>query len=123
MLLRESGREDNKQYALNAVTASTGDSGVPHSNLLRQLTEATISGDWLALAAMRDDAESEMGRQQVVDALSVAAAFNGITRVADCTGIPLDPDTQQNTQELRQTTGIADFEYARKTARYEPARG
>ena len=118
MLLRASGQQDNQHYDLGTITQDNGDSGVPHSNLLRSLTEAAISGDWLALAEMREDAETVLGRQQVVDVLTVAAAFNGITRVADCTGIPLDPDTEQNTQQMRIDTGIAEFAYEQKSNRY-----
>ena len=118
MLLRESGQATNQQYVLNSVNQAEGDSGVAHSQVLRDLTEATINGNWLALAEMREAAEAAMGRQQVVDVLTVAAAFNGITRVADCTGIPLDPETAKNTEEMRLETGIAEFAYERKSDKY-----
>ncbi len=59
-----------------------------------------------------------MGEQAVVDTLVVASAFNGITRVADATGIPLDDSTLQATTQLRNDTGIDQFEYAVKSARY-----
>lgn len=118
MLLRESGAQTDTSYDLNSVTADTGDSGVPHSQWLRRLTEAAISSNWLALAEMRDEAEAAMGKQQVVDALTVAAAFNGITRVADCTGIPLDPDTEHSTGAMRSETGIDQFAYDHKSQRY-----
>ena len=119
MLLRESGRKEANQFELNSVTASEGDSGVPHSAHLRALTEATISGNWLAMPDIRHEAEQDMGAQQVVDALVVASAFNGITRVADATGIPLDENTRQQTEEMRATTGIDAFAYDSKSIRYD----
>lgn len=119
MLLRESGRHTNNDFNLNHVTAAEGDAGVAHGALLRELTEATISGDWLHLGEIRAEAELKMGKQQVVDALTVAAAFNGITRVADATGIPLDDNTAQVTDSMRAETGIANFDYSVKSERYD----
>ena len=119
MLLRESGRKEAQDYLLDSVTSTDGDSGVRHSAHLRALTEAAISGDWLSLSDLRTQAEKEMSKQQVVDVLVVAAAFNGITRVADATGIPLDENTREQTVEMREDTGIDSFAYAQKSARYD----
>ena len=55
-----------------------------------------------------------MGEQQAVDALVVASAFNGITRVADATGIPLDENTADTTVEMRDAVGLDAFDYAAK---------
>ncbi len=118
MLLRASGERDNTTYDLSAVTSDHADSGVPHSRWLRLLTEQAIGGDWGNLAISLADATEAIGRQQVVDALSVAAAFNGITRVADATGIPLDDNTAATTTDLRAAIRIDEFDYAVKSERY-----
>ena len=118
MLLRVSGERDDTDYDLGAVTRDSGDTGVLHSDWLRKLTEATIAGEWQALEDLRRDAAAVLGAQQTTDVLTVAAAFNGITRVADATGIPLDDNTADTTAELRASTGIDDFAYAAKSARY-----
>ncbi len=118
MLLRASGEQESRNVNLTSVTNEDEDSGVPHSEHLRALTEASIRGDWLKLASIRAAADAAMGPQQAVDALVVAAAFNGITRVADATGIPLDHSTAQQTGEMRELTGIEAFDYAAKTERY-----
>jgi hypothetical protein len=117
MLLRASGQQDQTDYDLGTVTSSQGDSGVPHSDLLRALTEQAIRGEWQLLAGGRKHAATVMGEQQVVDALTVAAAFNGITRVADATGIPLDDNTAAVTVQMRASTGIDDYAYTQKSAR------
>lgn len=119
MLLRASSEQEGLNYDLNAVTSLSRDPGVPHGEMLRRLAEAAIQGDWLGLAELRPHAEQVMGAQQVVDALTVAAAFNGITRVADATGIPLDDNTAQTTQDMRADTGITQFSYQAKSARYD----
>jgi len=92
---------------------------VQHGDWLRALSEQTIRGEWAALAKTRRAAIAAMGGQQCIDALTVAAAFNGITRVADATGIPLDHNTDGSTSELRSATGIDQFHYSAKTARYD----
>lgn len=119
MLLRASGQLENRDYDANSVTSDSIDPGVPHGQWLRALTEAAVKGDWLTLAEIRPDAEAAMGAQQTLDVLTVAAAFNGITRVADATGIPLDQNTADTTAEMRKATGIQRFEYAEKSARYD----
>ena len=86
---------------------------------LRELTDAAIHGEWETLAELRDTATKQLSAQQVTDALVVASAFNGITRVADATGIPLDPHTAETTIEMREQTGIQRFDYTEKSARYD----
>ncbi len=118
MLLRASGEQEGTEYDLNAATNSTGDAGVAHASLLRELTEAAIENRWEDLEEVRARATAAMGEQETVDALTVAAAFNGITRVADATGIPLDEHTAATTIEMREVTGIDRFDYPEKSARY-----
>ena len=118
MLLRASGEQEGREYDLNAATNTTGDAGVEHALLLRELTEAAIENRWDDLEEVRSRATAVMGEQQTVDALTVVAAFNGITRVADATGIPLDEHTAATTIELREVAGINQFDYTKKSARY-----
>ncbi len=119
MLLRASSQRDGEPAELGSVTRESGASGVQHGDWLRALVEATVRGEWQHLAEVRRAAALAMGTQQTVDALTVAAAFNGITRVADATGIPLDESTAEATRGLREATGIERFAYAEKSARYD----
>ena len=119
MLLRASGQRQSRDFNLNAVNEADSDPGVDHASHLRLLTEGAIGSQWQQLAVIRDDAAAAMGEQVMVDALTVAAGFNGITRVADATGIPLDPTTQEVTGSMRVETGIDAFDYAAKSARYD----
>ena len=93
--------------------------GVTCEEPLRELTDAAIHGEWETLAELRDTATKQLSAQQVTDALVVASAFNGITRVADATGIPLDPHTAETTIEMREQTGIQRFDYSEKSTRYD----
>ena len=121
MLLRASGERDNRDYDLSAVTDDHADAGVPHSATIRALTEAAVGGRWQELGTLRDRAGAVLGEQAMVDVLTVAAGFNGITRVADATGIPLDDRARTATEEMRSTVGIDRFDYAQKSARYDSA--
>ena len=83
------------------------------------MSDTAIHGDWAKLKVLRAQAAKTLGAQQMTDALVVAAAFNGITRVADATGIPLDPHTAATTAQMREQTGIQRFSYLEKSARYD----
>ena len=96
---------------LASLTAAQTSTGVTFEDELRGLTDAAIHGDWAKLKVLRAQAAKTLGAQQMTDALVVAAAFNGITRVADATGIPLDPHTAATTQQMREQTGIQRFSY------------
>jgi len=119
MLLRASSQRDGESADLGSVTRDAGASGVEHGDWLRALAEAAVRGEWQRLVEVRRGAARAIGAQQTVDVLTVAAAFNGITRVADAIGIPLDPDTAEATWELREVTGIERFAYTQKSARYD----
>ena len=93
--------------------------GVTCEEPLRELTDAAIHGEWERLTELRNTATQHMSAQQVTDALVVASAFNGITRVADATGIPLDPHTEATTLEMREQTGIQRYDYSEKSTRYD----
>ena len=119
MLLRESAQSEATSPNLNAVTDDQLDAGIPASQELRELTESLIKMEWGRLGEIRNRAAISIGLQEVTDALTVASAFNGITRVADSTGIPLDDNTEVNTGAMREETGIQLFEYQQKSSRYD----
>ena len=119
MLLRASGERDNTEVNLAAVTSQDEDAGVPDSQWLRVLTEHAIARDFDAMPAALRAAAEVMGAQAACDVLVVAAAFNGITRVADATGIPLDDNTRETTESMRAEVGLNAFDYREKSARYQ----
>ena len=118
MLLSLSGDKTGNEYNLNAVNTPSGLAGVEDEHWIRLITELTMTKEWEQLSHTREEAAQIIGEQKVVDTLVVASAFNGITRVADATGIPLDVDTEKNTAQMRTDTGIQSFNYDEKSARY-----
>ena len=115
MLLRGSREQAGMDVELGVVTGQvSGDGGVPDGDLLIPLAEALPRRDWDGVAHWRDAIAERLGSQQAIDAIAVASMFNGITRVADATGIPLDDSTEGLTGELRASTGIDTFAPAEK---------
>lgn len=119
MLLRESSRRSGEQIDLSAVADPSRESGLTHAAHLNALVETCIGRRWDRIDAVCDEAERVMGADAVRDALIVAAGFNGITRVADATGIPLDPSTAANTAAFRRDFSVDAFDYAAKSARFD----
>lgn len=114
MLLRGSG-----EFELQAVMNPQIDSGVEHGRLLGPLVDATISREWEQVETVREECVQVMGAQKTVDAIAVASAFNGITRIADATGIPLDSGPAEATASMRSQLAINDFEYSEKARKYD----
>ena len=110
MLLRESGSKNNLSLNLNVITGrSEGDIGVTHEQELLLVAEAVFQGEQNAMQLMREKVIKNIGEQALVDAIAVAAAFNGITKIANVTGLPLDESTEKSTESMRRETGINDY--------------
>ena len=88
----------------------TGDatSGVPAGGVLAAFAEAIITGDDI-LPQARSAVVAALGDAAMIDAAGVVAGFNGITRIADATGIPLEPAKADETETWRGELGIDDF--------------
>jgi hypothetical protein len=89
--------------------AASGDGGVPHGALLTGFAEAVLGEDDAWLATLRNDIVERLGAAALVDASAVVGFFNAIDRVADATGIPLDPERVAPTADLRAELGINIF--------------
>lgn len=118
MLLRASGEQTVEAIDFGAVMNRDRRIGIRWGTALNALVEALLSGDAATLRRCCEESEVEMGAEAVRDTLVVAAAFNGITRVADATGIPLDEPTVTATKGLRAEIGIDRFDYPAKSDRY-----
>jgi hypothetical protein len=53
--------------------------------------------------------ERAMGRDAMIDAAAVIAGFDAITRVADGSGIPLEPPKAEASADWRARLGIDDY--------------
>ena len=101
MLLRASGQTHDRTYDLAAVTGAVEGGGVPSGDLLIAFAEATLGEDDGALARARGALAAALGPAGVVDAAGVVGLFNAIDRVADATGIPLEPEKAAASADFR----------------------
>ena len=74
--------------------ADSEDGGIPSGGILRRFAEATLNPE-ADVAAARADCVGALGEDATAQAASIVACFDGINRVADATGIRLDPETAQ----------------------------
>lgn len=110
MSLRESASNAGQEADLDVVTGrASGDGGVPHGRLLAELAEAVAGWRWDDVADLRSAGSRLLGPESTSDAILIAAGFNGITRVADGIGIPLDQHTADASVELRANLGLNAF--------------
>ena len=111
MMLRASTKNEASDVNLNSVIEGSagGETGVASGDALLVFAEAVLSGDRPATTDARAAIVAELGEAALADAAAVVAAFNGIDRVADATGIPLDQTMDEKTVALRAELGIDAF--------------
>ena len=87
---------------------------MPHGALLIAFAEAVLGDDDARLSQARPNFRERLGDAALVDAAAVVAFFNAIDRVADATGIPLDPERVPQTADFRIALGIDTFAQQRQ---------
>jgi hypothetical protein len=70
------------------------------------------------LAHARKSLTKALGLQATADAIAIASGFNGITKIANATGLPLDQSTDESSIALRADTGIDRYSDSVKSARF-----
>jgi len=75
--------------------ATEKDGGIQKGALLRSYVEAILDRS-RDVASARAACIEALGDEATAQAASVVASFDGINRVADATGIRLDPETSRN---------------------------
>jgi len=110
MLLRASGENAGLDVDLAVAMDPTkpGDAGVPMGEeLLAFASAANQRAEEYAKA--RDALAVVAGSEGVLEAAATVAVFNGLVRVADGTGIQLDPVILTNSAETRDELGLDEF--------------
>jgi len=107
-LLRGSGRHSGTDYGFDGIVHGAGGSGVTHEAELLAFADAAISEDG-PLAEVRAALVASIGEEAMADAAAVVGGFDAITRVADGSGIPLEPPKAEATAEWRASLGIDAF--------------
>ena len=89
--------------------AAAAGGGVSHGDRLIEFAEAVLADSDEQLLRVRSALRGSLGDVALVDAAAVVGFFNAIDRVADATGIPLDPERLEGTADFRAELGIDRF--------------
>ena len=89
--------------------------GVAHAAELIAFVDAVMAGDEPELASAREALRSVLSADAFVDACAVLGAFNIVDRIADATGLPLDPQLQAMSGDVRRELDLARFASAANT--------
>ena len=101
---------------LSAVTeTAAGDGGVEHGERLLAFTDAAMGDDDARLDHARRALRAVLSPEAFVDACALVGAFNVVDRIADATGIPLDPMLHAMSGDVRAELGLARFGSAANT--------
>ena len=121
MLLRASSEAIGEDAKLDGAVG-VGDGAVPHGGVLIAYAEAATRGSD-DLPQARAAALAALGEAGFVRAAATVGIFNGLVRVADSIGIPLDDSTRRTTGSFRESLGLNAFSGARNTDLDQPEGG
>jgi hypothetical protein len=113
-MLRVSSQMTGSNVDVGAVNGRGGaDTGVEHGNDLLAFTEAVMRGEPAALE--RAQVRAVVSAAAFVDAAALIGAFNTVDRIADATGIPLDPVMIAMSKDVRDQLDLGRFASAANT--------
>ncbi len=87
----------------------SADVGVPHARELLAFVDAALAFDGATMPSPRAAALAAVGEAALVDAAAVIGAFNGIVRIADAMGIPLEDAKAADSADWRASLGIDEY--------------
>jgi hypothetical protein len=83
--------------------------GVTGAESLLALVDAALGPDDATLTQARAVVRASLGAAALLDAAAVIGGFDGITRIADAIGIPLEQAKQEQTADFVDALGIGRF--------------
>jgi len=107
MLLRASSEAIGEEALLEG-TMGRGNGGVEHGDLMARFAEAATRGSE-ELGSLRAQLVSALGGEKFIEVAATVGIFNGLVRVADSTGIPLDDGTLKASVGFRSELGLNQF--------------
>ena len=88
------------------------ESGIPFGEELSAFAETVVQGSDAELDVRRQSVVDAMGVAAMVDAAGVASNFQRMVRIADSTGIPLGDGLEKYSSEVRSELGLDRFRTA-----------
>jgi len=81
---------------------------VPGGDLLIEYAEAFYDAPE-SLSGIRDRIEQDIGTGAAVDAAAIVAIYDSVVKIADATGIPIEEQKAEMSEDIRETLGINEF--------------
>jgi AhpD family alkylhydroperoxidase len=91
------------------IGAAAGDGGILQGAVLIDFVESVLSSDDDRLARARTRLSTALGDEALIHAAALVAFFDAVDRVANATGIPLDPKMTEQSRALRAWLGVVNF--------------
>ena len=101
-MLRASSEALNSEVDLEQLEAGAD---VTHGELLVRYAESAVRQD-SDLGKVRAGLEAQVGPGGVIEAAATVAAFEGLNRIADATGIQLDSGLADESADFRMLLGL-----------------
>lgn len=114
-MLRASVEHCGGTVDLRAVADSRVDSGIPHGAALLDFADAVLAAGSDSLGRARDTLQRTLGDGALVQCAAIAANFSMNDRVANATGIVLEPMFVRGSADFRAALGINQYPSARNT--------
>ena len=109
-MLRASGQTTGEDIDLQGIVEGDAvETGIPGSKALLTFAEAALGDDLQEIAAARNAVIEALSEAAMVDAAAVIAHFQRMVRIADGTGIQLDPQMAALTTDIREQLGIDSY--------------
>ena len=109
MLLRGSGEHQGVDFDLADIVRdkpNEDDAGVESAALLTAYADAFYSTEPAALERTRNALVAALGSAAMIDAAGIVGMFDAVVKVADATGITLEPVKAEASAEFRRALGI-----------------
>ena len=91
------------------------DFGVEHGAELIAFTDAVMGKDEMEIARTKARLQAVLAPKSFVEVAATIAAFNVVDRIADATGIPLDPMMLAMSADVRRELHLERFASAANT--------
>lgn len=110
-MLRESMQIKGRQVDVRGLADGFEESvEIPHAHALVEFAEAVVLRDEARTSQAREALLPLLGKQGLVDAAAVVAAFHGFVRIADAIGIPYQTAARGgDAPEIRERAGVNSF--------------
>lgn len=111
-MLRVSANKTNSEIDINMIM---GDESLDHTDIefareLMNFASSLASRDETSLKTARDNLVAIAGDAVLIDAAGVAANFQRMVRIADATGIPVDSNSNEISNQVRTDLDLYQFD-------------